>query len=227
MEKDSIEIEKVYELEWPGWSLENNKYGEDFDAEARVRMIETGRKLLPYLLDYIPDSSKNYLEIGPFFTPILFSDEITDTLRKDRQVSFLENDKNVISWLTDRFDCSVLNLDINATTFSDELKQEMMTQFGVHENFYDVITISQIVNYIDYKLLLKNIYPFLNTGGYIFINNVVDYGIPVLFSEKRPKSNQEIINAAIALGYKVKLQEELSKTFNEEPHYRLILILTK
>lgn len=225
MKKDSIE--KVYELEWPGWSLDNNKYGQDFDAEARIRMIETGRKLLPYLLEYTNHSSKNYLEIGPFFTPILFSDEITNTLKNDRQVCFLENDQNVINWLTEKFDCSVLNLDINAPAFSKELKQEMTTQFGIHENFYDVITISQIVNYIDYKLLLKNLYPFLNTGGYILLNNVVDYGIPVLFSEKRPKSNQEIINVAIALGYKVKLQEELSKTFNEEPHCRLILILTK
>jgi hypothetical protein len=225
MKKDIIE--KSYEIEWPGWSLDHNNFGEDFDAEARIRMIETGRKLLPYVLEYASHSSKQYLEIGPFFTPLLFSDEANNVLTKDRKVCFLENDQNVINWLTEKFDCDVLNLDINATTFPEDLRQNMITQFGVHENFYDVITISQIVNYIDYKLLLKNIYPSLKTGGNVFINNVIDYGIPVLFSEKRPKSNQEIINTAIALGYKVILQEELSKTFKEEPHQRLILILTK
>ncbi|QSB29038.1 hypothetical protein [Flavobacterium sp. CLA17] len=225
MKKDSIE--KSYDIEWPGWSLDNNNFGEEFDAEARIRMIETGRKLLPYVLEYANHSSKQYLEIGPFFTPLLFSDEAINTLPKDRKVSFLENDQNVISWLTEKFDCNILNLDINAITFPQDLKQKMTSQFGAHENFYDVITVSQIVNYIDYKLLLANIYSSLKTGGQIFINNVIDYGIPVLFSEKRPKSNQEIINTAIALGYKVLLQEELAKTFNKEPHHRLILILTK
>ena len=144
MRKDSIE--KTYDIEWPGWSLDNNKFGKDFDAEARIRMIETGRKLLPYLLYYTNPSFKKFLEIGPFFTPILFSDELMNVLPKDKEVSFLENDQNVINWLTGKFDCNILKLDINASTFPGELKQKMTTQFGAHENFYDVITISQIVN---------------------------------------------------------------------------------
>jgi len=225
MRKDSIE--KTYDVEWPGWSLDNNKFGKDFDAAARIRMIETGRKLLPYLLDYANPSLKKILEIGPFFTPILFSDELENVLPKDKQISFLENDQNVINWLTGKFDCNILKLDINASTFPDALKQKMTTQFGVYENYYDAITISQIVNYIDYKLLLKNIFTCLKSDGKIFINNVIDYGIPELFSEKRPTSNQEIINVAISLGYKIEFREELPRTFGEEPHPRLILILTK
>lgn len=225
MRKDSIE--KIYDIEWPGWSLDNNKFGKDFDAAARIRMIETGRKLLPYLLDHANPTSKKYLEIGPFFTPILFSDELNDVLPKDKQVSFLENDQNVINWLTENFDCNILKLDINANSFPDELKQKMVKQFGIYENFYDAITISQIVNYVDYKLLLKNIFSCLKIGGKIFINNVIDYGIPELFSEKRPTSNQEIINVALSLGYKIEFQEELPRTFGEEPHPRLILILSK
>lgn len=225
MKKDNIE--KSYEIEWPGWPLDNNKYGNDFDAEARIRMIETGRKLLPYLQDNAGPSLKNYLEIGPFFTPILFTHELKKLLPIDKQVSFLENDQNVIDWLTWKFDSNILKIDINAKTFAVELKEKMNSQFGVYENYYDVITISQIVNYIDYKSLLKNIYPCLKSGGKIFINNVVDYGIPILFSKKRPKSNQEIINTAVSLDYEITLQEELSKTFTEEPHKRLILILKK
>lgn len=38
------DIKRSYEIEQPGWSLDNNKYGENFDTEARIRMIETGRK---------------------------------------------------------------------------------------------------------------------------------------------------------------------------------------
>ncbi|WP_430909701.1 hypothetical protein [Maribacter sp. 2-571] len=220
-------VEKRYEIEWPGWSLKDNRYGKDFDAEARIRMIETGRKLLPYMLDYIDNLDKNYLEIGPFFTPLLFSEELTCLLPKDKCISFIDNDKDVVKWLKERFDCNVLNLDMNVRTFPNELKQKNIDQFGVFEHFYDVITISQILNYIDYKLLLKNMHPFLNEGGHIFINNVVDYGIPTLFSGKRPKSNQEIIGTAVSMGYKVALKEEIPKIFDEEQYQRLILILTK
>jgi len=220
---------QIYEIEWPGWSLENNKYGDEFDADARVRMIETGRKLIPYLLDLngIDNLNMKYLEIGPFFTPLLFSEELIDLLPNKKSRNFIDNDPNVINYIKNQFDCNILDLDINSKTFSKDLKKKIVNQMGVSDFLFDNIIISQILNYIDYKLLLQDMYIYLSKSGHVFINNVVDYGIPKLFSVKRPKSNQEIINTAVALGYKVKLKEELSKTFNKEPHDRLILILTK
>lgn len=220
-------IEKSYQIEWPGWSLSDNKYGKEFDAEARIRMIETGRKLLPYLLDNSAIFGENFLEIGPFFTPILFSEELQNYLPKNHNINFLENDQNVINWLSEKFRCFIFKLNIDSTTFFHDLTQKMTAQFGSYKDFYDVVTMSQIVNYVDYKQLLTSLFPMLNKEGYIFLNNVVDYGIPILFSEQRPKSNQEIIDTAKAIGYKIYYKEEQPKMFDEEPNKRLILILSK
>ncbi len=214
-------------VSWPGWSLKENKFGKEFDAEARVRMIVTGRKILPYLLENSYNLGKKYLEIGPFFTPIIFSEEFPDEVIENLEISFLENDINVIEWLDNTFKCNILDLNMNSESFTDHLKLKMKEAFNAHANYYDSVVISQIINYVDYKELFKSIFSILDHNGLVFVNNVVEYGIPVLFSEKRPKSNQEVIETAEAIGYKVKCQEELPKAFSSEPYSRLILILTK
>ncbi len=57
----------------------------------------------------------------------------------------------------------------------------------------DTIIYSDVLNYIDYRKVLKNYYIFLNKGGRKIIFNKINKGIYELFSDKRPLSNWEIL----------------------------------
>jgi len=37
---------------WPGWLLNKNPYGDEFDLEARKRMVEGSKLLLPFIRKY-------------------------------------------------------------------------------------------------------------------------------------------------------------------------------
>jgi hypothetical protein len=49
---------------------------------------------------------------------------------------------------------------------------------------FDTVVISQVFNYIDYEKFLKKTHRILKKDGLIFVNNVVQYGIPDCFSKK-------------------------------------------
>jgi hypothetical protein len=39
-------------LDWPGWPLDNNPYGDEFDLSARKRMLAGSQMLFPFLKKY-------------------------------------------------------------------------------------------------------------------------------------------------------------------------------
>ena len=42
-------------LNWPGWPLESNPYGEKFDLAARKRMLAGSQILAPFIKKYKKD----------------------------------------------------------------------------------------------------------------------------------------------------------------------------
>lgn len=179
------------EFDWPGWPLKDNPYGKEFDLSARKRMVRGSRFLLDLINKYKKTLGKNFLEIGPFFNPLA-----TPILFSGKKIVYWENDYHVIDFLKKRYPqkmCFPLYCDLNKIDGSSLLKLRGETEnlIGKGKGF-DCIIASNVFNYIDYKLLLMSLKDIANKGCYLFINNVVDYGLPVFFSKDRPKSNKEI-----------------------------------
>jgi len=221
---------KKFDVEWPGWPLDDNQYGNDFDEHARVRMVLGGKSLIPYIIKYKDILGGHLLEIGPFFNPILVSDEIERAYSKEKNVTFLENDRHALRWLSHTYKANIFDIDIKDNGFRDLLMKDIQVMANRDLDFkkkFDVILISQVLNYIDYSFLLECIFPILHNNGLLFINNVIDYGIPLLFSGKRPGSNQELRDTALKQGFLIVEEEIIASAFPEQVNDRLIMILSR
>src|SRR3989344_3343435 len=78
--------------DWPGWSLDTNPFGKEFDREARHRMVLGSQLLLPLMQRW--DIGSRALEVGPFFNPLL-----TPTRFPSIGITFMENDPHVVQYL--------------------------------------------------------------------------------------------------------------------------------
>lgn len=221
-----MENSEAKKYNWPGWQLSKNEYGEEFDLDARKRMVTGSRKLIPYLLKYKHKLAGSVCEIGPFFNPLVNHDEISAELTPTTRVTFFENDKFAINYLKQTIDCVIIDVDLNSpANFLNIEDHKGLDNEGVH--LFDIIIMSQVLNYVDYLSLLNQLYNFLADDGLIFINNSVNYGIPELFSKKRPKSNRGMMKTIGADRYEILEQALLPKEFATELYKRLILILAK
>ncbi|WP_254563170.1 hypothetical protein [Dyadobacter diqingensis] len=217
-------IEDNY-CDWPGWNLKNNKFGDEFDKPARIRMIEGSRKLIPYILKYQNKFSGSLCEIGPFFNPLLAHSEVERFISNRLNITFLENDRNAVEFLTNKFMCQVLDVDLNVLTknyFYDNLPFSSKLFDG-----FDVVIISQVLNYVNFRALMAVVFEVLKNDGIVFINNSLNYGIPQLFSEKRPKSDIELIDFVKGLGFIIIEEDLLDAGSCKELNKRLILTLGK
>lgn len=214
--------------DWPGWRLKDNPYGEDFDFSARRRMVGGSLMILPYLKKYGDKLGDVILEVGPFFNPLINKNSFSD-----KTIIYWENDKYVLKWLREKkqkgvypFYCdlnriegpSFLNLKIET--------EKILNELGKKKGF-DSVVVSHVLNYIDYKLFFIVIKDFLRPGGLLFINNVVDYGLPVFFSSRKPKSNSEVIKTFNEIGYNVIEKKEIESPYLEHQKNKRLIIVAK
>ena len=193
---------------WPGWPLSANPYESDFDEKARERMVKGGEELLPLLEKHSHKIGQRLLEAGPFFNPL-----VTPERFPNKAIVYLDNDLHTVLWLKEKKQGTVVYCDLNS-----------ISEFSAPEKF-DTLVASQILNYIDYKKFLYESGGFLNPGGLLFINNVVDYGIPALFSRKRPLSIEETISQVEVSGYQIVEKKVLvSPDPDSQENPRLLLV---
>lgn len=171
--------QKTYD--WPGWSLADNTYDKEFDIAARKRMLEGSQDLLPYIKKYSANLGHIILEIGPFFNPLT-----VDELFRDKLIFYWDNDKSVIDWLKNQnigkqiypIQCDLNYL--NEPLLFAKTKQNF-TNFKYNRISFESVIASQIFNYINYRKLLAILITTMKPGSLLFINNVVDYGLPAFF----------------------------------------------
>lgn len=215
-------------LNWPGWPLENNPYGDDFDLEARKRMVKGSKMLLPLIKKYKENLGNVILEIGPFFNPLITPKDFSKT-----KIFYWENDYNVIRYLKNIYqkkEIYPIFSDLNKIEGNSFLKLKLETQknfksFKTNKISFDSVIISHVFNYIDYRLFLMTLKEFIKKDGLIFINNVIDYGLPTFFSEKRPKSIQETIKILKETGYTT-IEKQIIDSSNKkhQKNKRLIIV---
>lgn len=200
---------KKSQYDWVGWSLENNPYDKDFDAEARERMIQGSQLLLPLIKKY--DLGNKLLEVGPFFIPLL-----TPASFPNNHITFMDNDPYVIKYLIDNYpQTTVISQDCN--TLPEKFKQQ-----------YTTIVVSHVFNYINYQEFLNHIPSMLSDNGYFFLNNSPHYGLPNFFHPSRPENNDQTLKSIQAVGLKI-IEYQLIPSLNKQyqPEERLLVVAKK
>lgn len=216
------------EFNWPGWPLEDNPHGGEFDSAARKRMLAGGQMLVPFLDKYKKDMGGNILEIGPFFHPL-----ITPEGFPRANIFYWENDYHVLEYFNSKYkDMSVypIHCDLNKIEGNSLMKLKLETQkyfqsINLATISFDSVVLSHVLNYVDYKFLLLVLKEFIKLKGLVFINNVVDYGLPAFFSDQRPTSISDTIKAVEESGYKI-VEKEIFKSSNKkhQKNKRLIIV---
>jgi len=217
-------------FEWPGWPLSENPFGEEFDAPARKRMVTGSQMLIPLLEKYRPEMGTNILEIGPFFNPLTTPKSFPNT-----EIFYWENDRHVIEHLNRQFKklpayCIYSDLNRIDGTSLLQLKEQTTKHFsslGQAGGRFDVVVMSHLFNYTDYRLLLIILKAFIQPNALIFINNVVNYGLPNFFSEKRPLSIEETVESIKGTGYDVLESQIIPSTFPEHQKNPRLLLVAK
>jgi len=219
---------KKEDFDWPGWSLEANPFGENFDLAARKRMIKGSRILLPLIKKHSKKIGNPVLEVGPFFRPL-----VTPKLFPEKKIFYWENDRYVIEYLKKKYKekhIFPIYCDLNKLEGASLLKLKVQTLIemkmkGIKSEKFDSVVVSHVFNYIDYKLFLFIIKDFMKPKGLIFLNNVVDYGLPHYFSDKRPKSIPEILKSLKEAGFEIIEKRILDSPFpKHQKNKRLVLV---
>ena len=68
---------------------------------------------------------------------------------------------------------------------------------------------------------------FIKKDGLLFINNVVDYGLPTFFSEKKPKSREETIKILKETGYTVIEKQIIDSPDKKHQKNKRLIIVAK
>ena len=215
------------EYDWPGWKLKDNPFGKEFDLEARKRMVEQSRKLLPLLEKWKGHLGDLVLEAGPFFHPL-----VNQKTFPGKTIVYWDNDMYVLNYLAEEQPGTVIQFcDLNKVGESrSRLQQELGKKFRQIEMnpIISSVVISHLFNYIDYSSFLREIREFLVEEGLVFINHSVNYGLPPFFSPQRPRSNLELLMALEHYEFKILEKKELpSPNTAYQPQSRLLVVAQK
>ena len=191
-------------------------------------MLAGSQLLKPFLRKYKKDMGNMILEVGPFFRPLITLKDFPKA-----KIFFWENDYHVLKHFNNVYfgkNVYPVFCDLNKIEGNSLLKLKLdtkkeFTKIGLKKISFDSVVISHVFNYVDYRLFLIVLKKFIKKDGLIFINNVVDYGLPAFFSERRPKSIPETIKIVRETGYNIiekKIFESIDK--KHQKNKRLILI---
>jgi len=187
--------------EWDGWPLARS-YDGHFDRAARRRMVAGQAPLAARLAEHASRLRGELLEIGPFFTPLA-----TPARFPDCRIIYWENDPYAVTWLRrthgtyGKADVVTLDLlDAEAPGFLTTTREHLASHDA---ELLDVAIISQVLNYVDYRALLRVVASAMRSGGLVAVNNVVNYGLPLFFADRRPQSVEETIATIEATGFDV------------------------
>ena len=209
--------------DWPGWPLDQNPYGKEFDLDARIRMVQGSRKLLPLINKYESQVGSTMIEAGPFFEPLLTPDTFPG-----KSIIYVDNDHFVADYLAARFpDAHIISHDFKNPFLELQDKIKKVLKIAQRPLIGSLVA-SHLLNYIDFQNFILTSRELLFEGGLLFINNSIDYGLPSFFSSQRPRNNAEIIEALVRFGFDiVKEQEILSENREIQLNSRLLLVARK
>lgn len=213
--------------DFEGWPVDLYSFGGEFDEAARERMINGGRLLLKNIESYKSQLGKYILEIGPFYNPLVTK----EFLRNDQRLAYWENDPFALSWLKQTHlnnhvfpvSCDINEIGKIEFLFHSYPAFVESQSLEIYTGKFDSVIMSQFFNYISYKEFIAQIRRFINPGGLVFINNVINYGIPEFFSAERPRSIDETIQTLMDNDFEILEKNVLAPPRNNDDN-RLLLV---
>jgi hypothetical protein len=193
------------------------------DAAGVARMLSGAYELSPYLTEYNTRINGPVLEIGPLYSPLL-----RESSQTDRTIFYWDFDVSALAELR-RTAPGTIPLHVNLR----EIRGEEKTRFGQlnreliqmarppHTGFRAVV-MSQVLNYLDPRVVLPLVYELQETGGLLFINNNL-WGEREFRHPQRAQNHQELIDILEALGYRI-LKRDVQ---NPQTNSRLLLVAEK
>jgi len=212
--------------ERPGRPLEHDPHWEFFNLEARKRMV-VGSRELKHVLDKYDDQMWSFiLEIWPFFNPLVTHKSFPNSI-----IFYLENDKYVIESIEKQnayaIHCDLKYFDWDTITKIKNQLKNIFWSYNLERIKFDSVVASQVMNYIDYRFLIILLKLFVKPWGLVFLNNVVDYGLPMYFSDKRPKSIQETIRSFSEWNYEIVYKEVIDTPNPQYQKNKRLLLVAK
>jgi hypothetical protein len=163
-------------------------------------METSAQRLLPYMNAH--GLGHTVLELGPNRHPLITPD------RFDGRIVYVELNDPCVQFLRDKFGDSVTVVKFNLhrawdagdnlleTSLAGSLDRDQNTPVS-----FDSLIMSQIVNYVDFRALLQACVELLAVGGLLFFNNIMNEGGASLFHPRRPKTMEEFLECAVAIGF--------------------------
>jgi hypothetical protein len=168
--------------------------------------MEAGaRRLLPLIDKYQAELGAAILELGPNLHPLVTPE------RYGGRIVYLELSEPCIAALRERFrdapSVAIVPFDLEDAWKDGENRlrlalAELAPCFGA-------IIVSQVLNYIDHREVLRACAEIVAPGALVFVNNVMNHGGDWMFHARRPQSWEELVQDAAALGFHV--VEEVSE----------------
>lgn len=195
-------------------------YGSHFDSAAKDRMISGCNLLKEWLTDYRSEFRGNCIEFGPFTNPLMTPDEFPLA-----RITYVDADAGVIEKLKYRFKnhSKIRYIQTNLDQ-EPQLAVKLALEKGAK---YNSIIASQILNYLDFRDFFYKMHSIASPGARAYINNVCDYGIPELFSPRRPENDSQIIEALIQAGWKISKTQTIPSPFIQQANSRLLVMAEK
>ena len=98
---------------------------------------------------------------------------------------------------------------------------------GESSEHVDTVIFSEILNYVDYREVLKGFTKFLKPGGRFIIINKPGRGFEYLFSKKTYKVNAELLTALAELGFQIEETYRPGVDHSEDDTQMMFLIVKK
>jgi hypothetical protein len=158
------------------------------------------RRLLPYIEAH--GLGRAVLELGPnrhpLVTPGMF----------DGRIVYVELSDPCVQFLHDKFGDAVAVVKFNLHRAWDDGDNVLAAHLAAALDrdqqeavSFDSLILSQVVNYVDFRMLLRACAPLIAMNGLLFFNNVMNHGGPALFHPRRPQTMEEFLEGAAEIGF--------------------------
>lgn len=194
----------------------STNYGEYFDVVAKERMASGCRMLEPWIHNRTDQMKGNCIEFGPFLNPLLEPENLPHS-----RITFVDGDSTVTRRLREKF---YDRKSVNSVCINLNSPLSLAVKF---DGKFNTIVASQILNYIDYRKFFEEVTSIAENNALLFLNNVIDYGIPELFSNARPKNDQEIFDTLKYLGWAIEESVQVQSLYTQQVNPRLLIVARK
>jgi len=170
----------------------------------KAGMLLGASLLRPYLELFESQITGNVLEIGPYDHPLM-----TSSKNGARRIFYWEKDLDALGLLRREFSTAYpLYVDLRATetelnAFADENRRLLKASDPRASAHFDAFVISQVLNYVDFRQLLRLVTSLAAPGALMFINDPLGGAPRELRHPQRPRACREILQYLEELGYEI------------------------